>query len=88
MDGEKEKIIYPVGTPEEIAESIVKILDKKLARDIRLLELKKKIIANYFVICTGNSVTQIKALAGEVEERLLDSGLPVRHIDGFSGEHG
>lgn len=86
MDGEKEKIIYPVGTPEEIAESIVKILDKKLARDIRLLRVEEKtIIANYFVICTGNNVTQIKALAGEVEERLLDSGLPVRHIDGFSG---
>lgn len=85
MDGEKEKIIYPVETPREIAESIVKILDKKLARDIKLLRVEKTIIANYFVICTGGSVTQIKALAGEVEDRLLDSGLPVRHIDGFSG---
>ena len=86
MDGEKEKIIYPVGTPRELAESIVKILDKKFARDIKLLYVEEKtIIADYFVICTGGSVTQIKTLADEVEERLLDSGLPVRHIDGFLG---
>ena len=74
MDGEKEKIIYPVGTPRELAESIVKILDKKFARDIKLLYVEEKtIIADYFVICTGGSVTQIKTLADEVEERLLDS---------------
>ena len=55
----------------EIAKAIVKTLDSKRANDIKVLKIDNKtIIADYFVICTGNSTTQIKTLADEVEFQL------------------
>ena len=55
----------------EIASAVVKILDTKKASQIKLLKIDKKtLIADYFVICTGNSSTQIKSLADEVEYQL------------------
>ena len=42
--------------PKDIAEFVVKILDAKKAKDIKLLYVEDKTsIADYFVICTGNS---------------------------------
>ena len=55
----------------ELAEAIAEVLDAKKGRDIQVLYVEDKtVIAEYFVICTGNSSTQIKALAGEVEYRI------------------
>lgn len=75
---------YDISTPDALASSIVKILDEKLAGDIRLLHVTEKtIIADYFVICTGTSSTQIRSLAGEVEYAIGESGLKPGHIEGL-----
>ena len=60
--------------PKELAEKIVKILDEKKAGDIKLLYVHDKtVIADYFVLCTGNSNTQIRSLCSEVEFRIKES---------------
>lgn len=67
----------------EIAEAIVKVLDTKKASDIKLLKIDKKtIIADYFVICTGNSSTQIKTLADEVDYQLGVGKVPYLKLEG------
>ena len=75
-------------TAVEKAEFIVKILDAKKARDLCLLRVSDiTILADYFVICTGGSSTQVKALADEVDFRLSEAGCPPEHVDGRnSGE--
>ncbi len=71
--------------PIEIAKLLVHILDMKKGRDIKLLHVADKtIIADYFVICSGTSNTNIKALAGEAEYKLELCGVAVRHMDGYS----
>lgn len=71
--------------PRALAEEIVKILDAKKARDIKLIKIDDKtIIADYFVICGGNSNTQVKALAGEVEFKLEEMGINHHHIEGYN----
>ncbi|MBQ7990078.1 MAG: ribosome silencing factor [Oscillospiraceae bacterium] len=51
-----------------IVETIVKALDAKRAEDINVLHVTDlTILADYFVIADGTSVTQTKALADEVE---------------------
>ena len=56
---------------QELAEAIAAVLDSKKGHDIRVLPVSDKtVIADYFVICTGNTGTQVKALAGEVEYRI------------------
>jgi len=69
--------------PETLAKFIVAILDSKKARDIKLLHVEKQtVIADYFVICTGMSRTQIRALADEVEFKLSNYGINPIHIEG------
>ena len=61
---------------KELAEAIADVLDSKKGRDIKVLFVEDKtVLSEYFVICTGNSSTQIKALAGEVEYRIGLRGL-------------
>lgn len=69
----------------EIAKIAVKALDSKKAVDIQVVEITElTIIADYFVIATGNSSTQVKALADEVEFQLSKNGVEPLHIEGRS----
>lgn len=50
------------------AVEIVKILDSKKAIDLKLICVREQTpLADYFVICTANSTTQLRSLADEVE---------------------
>lgn len=70
-------------TSYEIAKAAIKVLDTKKAGDIKLLKIDKKtIIADYFVICTGNSSTQIKTLADEVDYQLGVGRVPYVRLEG------
>ena len=71
----------------DIASAAVKVLDTKKAGDIKLLKIDKKtIIADYFVICTGNSSTQIKTLADEVEYQLGVGRVPHVRLQGADSD--
>lgn len=69
--------------PRELAEALRDILDMKKGRDIKVLHVGDKTpIADYFVLCTGNSTTQIKGLAEEVEFKTSLRGLPPQGVEG------
>ena len=56
-------------TPYELAQVAVKALDARRAKEIRMLKTTDvTTLADYFVICSGTSNTQIKALTESVEE--------------------
>jgi ribosome-associated protein len=61
-------------------------LDRK-AYDLVVLEVGRVTsIADYFVICSGRSDTQVQAIAQGIEERLGQSGIRPLSIEGY--EHG
>ena len=71
----------------ELAKTAVKILDTKKAADIRILKIDKKtILADYFVICTGNSSTQVKTLADEVEYQFGVGNVPFVRLEGTDSD--
>ena len=74
-------------TPSEVAGFIVNVLDSKMAKDIKLLRTCEiTILADYFVICTAGSITQLKTLSDEVEKVLKENGeLPLRREGHRSG---
>ena len=83
MDNE-QKLIKNPETPLELAETCIKILDNRRARNMKLLRVDEKtIIADYFIICSGNSNTQIRALANELDFKLSPLGLVPLHSDGL-----
>jgi len=62
-------------------------VDKK-ARDVLVLDLKGlNTITDYFVICSGESTTQVKAITGEIEERFHAEGVKPLGIEGLSHGH-
>ena len=80
-----EKILTPLDPADAktLAEAIADVLDSKKGRDIKILRVEDKtVISEYFVLCTGNSSTQIKALAGEVEFRIGERGVEPYGVEG------
>lgn len=70
-------------TPKELAHAIFDILDAKKAHGIKVLRVNDQtVITDYFVICNGNSGTQVKSLAGEVEYKLGLRGVDPTHFEG------
>ena len=61
----------------------VRALDSKKAMDLRLLRVDSLTsLADYFLFCSGTSVTQVKALADECEYQMKEAGYPVSHREG------
>lgn len=73
-------------TSLEVAELAVRVLDSKKAKDIKVLETKNiTVLADYFVICTAGSTTQIKTLADEIDKALGEKGEKSLHTEGYRG---
>jgi len=73
--------------PLEMAMLAVNALDGKKARGIKLLRTRDvTTLADYFVICTAGSTTQLKTLSDEVERVLQENGeMPGRREGHRSG---
>ncbi len=70
----------------ELAEIAVKALDSKKGKEIRLIRIDKiTTLAEYFVICTGTSNTQINALCDAVEKELTEKDEEPLHREGYRG---
>lgn len=70
-------------TDREELEIVVKALDSKKAEEITALKIGDlTILANYFVIASATSTTQVKALADEVEYQMQQKGITPKSIEG------
>ena len=74
-------------TPKELAILAAKALDGKKGEEIKVMEVTDlTTLADYFVICTGGSNTQINALCDAVEEKLeTEAGEKPLHREGHRG---
>ena len=71
-------------TPKEVMEEIVRALDSKKARDITVLKTDQvSVLADYFIICTAGSTTQIKTLSDETGKLLAEKGEPPLRSEGY-----
>jgi ribosome-associated protein len=81
-DLKKGRIAFML-TPLQAAEKVVRALDSKKGNDIRVLYTHDvTILADYFVLCTANSTTQVKTLSDFVEKEMRDSGEPPLRSEG------
>lgn len=70
---------------KQIMETVVKAMDSKKAIDIKVLDISTvTTMADYFVICQGNSGTQMKAISEEIEEKLSEKGVNPIGREGMS----
>ena len=74
-------------TPAEIAGIAARALDDKKAKDIKVLKTTEHtVLADYFVICNGNTSTHIKALVDEVDKKLSEAGEDIIRREGMRSD--
>ncbi len=68
----------------QLVQKIAAILNEKKAKDVEIIDVRDKTtLADYFVIASGGSTTQVKALVDEVDDQLeKQAGLVPNHIEG------
>lgn len=58
-------------------------LEKK-AKDLKVLDLRGlSIMADYFVVCSGESTTQVRAIVDNVEQKMKEKGVRPLAIEGY-----
>lgn len=69
--------------PGEVAQAVAAVLDKK-ATDVVVLDLRHTpAFTDFFVVCSGGSQRQVKAIADAVEEALRAAGVRPNHVEGY-----
>jgi ribosome-associated protein len=69
-----------------VAKKLVEFALSKKAEDVVLLDLRKvTTMADFFVICTGRSDVQVKAIADAVIDLAREEGIKVYHVEGLEG---
>ena len=72
---------------KQLAIAIALAMDKKKAQEIRAVQVDDlTVLADYFVMATGNSTTQVSAIADEVEFQLAQQDIRPLHIEGHDSK--
>lgn len=69
---------------ERVMQICEALYDKKAQDIVAINVADKTIIADWFVICSGNVPAQVKALCDEVEEKAALAEMTVRRKDGYN----
>ena len=69
---------------KNLAFKISELIFEKKGYDVKILDLSKVAsFADYFVLCTADSDTQVKAISDEVERKLREEGVNSWHREGY-----
>jgi iojap-like ribosome-associated protein len=69
---------------KKIIDRIVELIFSKKGYNVKILDLRTlTTITDYFIICTGDSDTQVKAIADEVDKQMRDEGVRSWHTEGY-----
>lgn len=73
---------------KQLLEVAVKAADLKRAEDIVALDVQGvSLLADYFMICHGNSGRQIEAIANEVIEKVEEAGGTLNRVEGMDAKN-
>ena len=71
-------------TSEALAQAMAAAASNKKGRDIVLMDMRQVTLStDYFIVCSGNTVTQTRAIADEIEDRLKEAGVEIGHKEGY-----
>ncbi|HZG71775.1 MAG TPA: ribosome silencing factor [Chondromyces sp.] len=69
---------------QDLLKTVVEAVDDKKAENIVALDMQGiSLIADYFVICHGNSDKQVQAIAREVKDKAEELGYTLKRMEGF-----
>ena len=70
---------------KEMTKLAITALEDKKANDIRVIDISGvSVIADYFIIASGNNRNQVQALADNVDDTLGKAGFPAKQVEGYA----
>ena len=82
INNEEKFSSFDLQDPTQFANACAFLLDDKKGKNIVIVDLKdKSIVADYFVICSASSTTQVRALAEYVDDEMGKHGYNILHRD-------
>lgn len=71
-------------TTEQKRQIVLNAAEDAKAERINVLDLRgKTLIADYFIVCSGNSDVHIRSIADKIQDALDQAGEPVLGVEGY-----
>ena len=71
-------------TPKEMTKQVILALEDKKAEDIKIIDISHiSVMADYFIIASGNSRNQVQAMIDNVEDTLGKQGMTPKQVEGY-----
>ena len=71
-------------SPQAMVNIAVLAAEEKKSWNVTVLDIRKiTVIADYFIICSGRSKTQVQAIAGNILEKMEKEGVAAQRREGF-----
>lgn len=71
---------------KEMTKLAIEALEDKKGIDIKVLDISTvSVMADYFVIASGQNPNQVQALIDNVDETLGRAGVTPKHVEGYNG---
>lgn len=75
-------------TSSQYAEIAADAANERKAQDIVIMDMREALpVTDYFLVASGSSTTNVKAIADFIEEKLEEVGLKVSHKEGYREAH-
>lgn len=69
---------------EQLSQLIAELCLQKKAEQVILMDLREiTSITDYFVICSGDSEHQVKAICDHIREQLEQQNIKIWHVEGY-----
>ncbi len=73
-----------INNSKTMAKLAIQALEDKKAEDVRIIDISEiSILADYFLIATGNNQSQIQAMADNVQDALGRAGYEMKQVEGY-----
>ena len=73
---------------KELTKLAIEALEDKKAEDIQVIDISEvSVIADYFIIASGNNLNQVQAIVDNVEEQLGRAGYEPKQVEGTRGSN-
>ena len=70
-------------TTKQLVKKITQLIFEKKGGDVKVIELMAvSTIADYFIICSADSDTQVRAISDNIDKTLRDEGIRLWHKEG------
>ncbi|HIE12015.1 MAG TPA: ribosome silencing factor [Desulfotomaculum sp.] len=74
--------------PQVLLNLVIQAAEERKAFDIAILQVTNlTTVCDYFVLMSGRSTVQVKAIAEHIQDKLTERGIPVLRREGFREGH-